>query len=212
MIHRYNIIAVLAALVLAVMAGPQSFGKLAMLAGYPEAALHLLSEPATRGVALYQLGRYSAADEQFAKAGRAATYDRAATLALTGQYDLSVAYYNAVLFAKPDDVQARLNRDLVESFTDPVTAQTAAYGRIAAVLNEAGLPASVDEADSNLAFQLPSQRSVRKPIDARSVVAGEDWLNRLANEPGEYLKKRLAAERQRRTESGQSRAAGDSEW
>ena len=72
------------------------------------------------------------ADADFARAGRSQTYNRALSLAATGDYPLAVAYFDAVLFANPADSQARDNRAVVDALVEGVVGQANAAGRIAA--------------------------------------------------------------------------------
>ena len=93
-----------------VLAGPAALGALALRAGWDRVALILLDDPGARGVAHYRLGDHDLADADFARAGRSQTYNRALSLAATGDYPLAVAYFDAVLFANPADEQARASR------------------------------------------------------------------------------------------------------
>ncbi|SON54573.1 hypothetical protein HDIA_1032 [Hartmannibacter diazotrophicus] len=192
---------VVAALAAGIVAGPNAWGKLALLAGQPALAAHLIEDEAARGVALYKAGDHKAADAAFEKVGRVATYDRAISLAATGQYELSVAYFDAVLFANPHDDDARRNREIVAKLVDPVVGSgLGAHG---------GVPAKVmgvatgDPNDPVVKGTLTDQRHVYKPLNARGIAASEGWLTGLVDAPGEYLKKRLAAEYDRRKELGQ---------
>lgn len=100
------LLAALAA-VCAIAAGPSTFARLAFMAGSPRLALPFIDDEAARAAALYDLGRYGEADDAFRAIGRSVTYNRANTLAATGDYELSVAYYDAVLFADRFDEGAR---------------------------------------------------------------------------------------------------------
>jgi Ca-activated chloride channel family protein len=179
-------------------AGPQSLGKIALLLGQPSVAADLLEEPGARGVALYRAGRYEEADAAFEEAGRSVTYNRGLSLAATGNYKLSVAYFNAVLFARPEDKEAEENRDAVGALLTPIIGDGRGTGRIAALAarrkkhpEDAVLPA------------LANQYKVRRKTRARSTIASNEWLETLSDEPGEYLKKRLEAEYDRRKGLGQ---------
>ncbi|WP_205032181.1 hypothetical protein [Hwanghaeella grinnelliae] len=179
-------------------AGPHSLGKIALLLGQPSVAAELLEEPGAKGVALYRAGRYAEADAAFEEAGRSVTYNRGLSLAATGKYKLSVAYFNAVLFARPEDKQAEENRDAVGALLVPIIGDGRGTGRIAALAarrkqhpEDAVLPG------------LANQYKVRRKTRARSTIASEEWLETLSDEPGEYLKKRLEAEYDRRKGLGQ---------
>lgn len=200
------------ALVSAAVAGPGTFAKLALMAGYPNLALPYIQCDAARGAALYQLGRYAEADALFASIGRAATYNRANTLAATGQYKLAVAYYDAVLFADRWDADARRNRDLVSPFVARTVGEAAGHGRIAVILEEAGVEAKAFDLEDPHAPIAPAPDRLRKPIDARTVAANRAWLETLGDAPGEYLSARLAAEYERRRAMGVPQPEEPSPW
>ncbi|WP_237153438.1 hypothetical protein [Oryzibacter oryziterrae] len=199
---RRLLVPVLALLAVAfgVAAGPDAWGKLALLAGQPALAARLLSDPAARGVALYHAGDYTSADSAFTAAGRVATYDRALTLAKIGKYDLSLAYFDAVLFANPRDDDARINRDIVAKFVNVVVGETnGAHGGIPTKVMGV---ASGDQNDPVVPGTLTDQRHVYKPLKARGIEASVGWMTGLTDSPGEYLKKLLAVEYKRRQDNG----------
>lgn len=198
-------------------AGQDAWAKLFWWAGAPQLALPLLKDEATRAAALYELGRYHEADEAFARVGRSATYDRALSLAMTGQYELSVAYFDAVLFSNQYDKGARHNRAVVDSLVVPVVGEAMGHGRIEVTLKEAGL--NVVEFDPNAPEQaviardaLDGVRRLDRAVDNRTVSAGEDWLETLADAPGAYLAGRLTAEMERRIDTGVAHKVEPSEW
>lgn len=203
MMRRRAVPALLAlAAICAALAGPAAFGKLAHALGFPGVALMLVEEPAARGAALYALGRYQEADAVFEAIGRSVTYNRANTLAATGRYALSVDYYDAVLFADRYDAAARHNREVVAALVDPVIGEAAGRGRIAALLRADGIAAGALDAQDPHAPIGPGERSLRKPVEARTVAADRAWLDTLADAPGEFLRQRLAAEHERRLTAG----------
>ena len=182
-----------AAVLLALIAGPQAWAKLALLAGQPALAIHLLKAPAPLGVALYRAGDYTAADAAFAAAGNNATYDRGNSLAATGRYELAVAYYDAVLFADPDDEDARHNRDVVSRLLPPLPpSANPTPGRIAKPLTIAKKVAIRD------------QQHVYKPATAQALEADRRWLADLPDAPGTYLKALLAVDYARRFAEGKA--------
>lgn len=195
----------------AVAAGPGTFAKLAYMLGFPGLALHWIENQAARGAALYVLGRYAEADEVFATVGRTATYDRANSLAATGRYELSVAYYDAVLFADRWDADARYNREIVDALVEPVIGEAMGHGRIEMILQQAGAdPRPFDPANPHAAI-VPVD-TIRKRPDAKTVAASREWLDTLADAPGEYLRKRLAAEYDRRRAEGAPEPREPSPW
>lgn len=187
---------VVAALACLAVGGQPALGKLALLAGRYELAARWLPGPGARGVALYHLGRYQAADAAFREAGRSATYNRGLSLAVTGDYPLAVAYFDAVLFATPQDHQARDNRQRVAALIEQSAAATDAPGRIAALV------AGAEAAHAQAHPPNPNVSTLQQKAQRRGLVATDAWLDTLADAPGEYLQKRLRAEYQRRAEQG----------
>ncbi|MBC7142220.1 MAG: hypothetical protein H5U18_08700 [Rhodobacteraceae bacterium] len=155
------------------------------------------------GLELHDLRHFSESDDlrdldaAFAEIGRGATYNRAATLAMTGDHALSVAYYDAVLFADRWDAEARRNRDIVAALVEPVVGEAMGHGRIERLLVEAGASVAGFDADD------PT---------APTVVAVAGWPGTLADAPGEYLAKRRAAEYDRRVEEGLALPPEPSPW
>lgn len=187
----------LAAAACLALAGPTPIAKLALLAGRPGLAARLAEDPGVRGVALYRAGRYAEADAAFTAAGRDATYNRGLSLAVTGDLALAVAYFDAVLFAAPEDRAVRQDRAVVAALVPPVVGAGDGIGRIAAIAAAAAPPLS--RADLNWGL---TGRPARKPLTAQSVAASDGWLETLSDSPGEYLRKRLRAEHDRRAEQG----------
>ncbi|WP_102957726.1 hypothetical protein [Mangrovicella endophytica] len=202
-----------AAVVAALLAGPAAFGKLALFAGLPDMAARLIDDPAARGVALYRTGRYTEADAAFATTGRSATYNRALTLAALGDYPLAVDYFDAVLFADPRDADARFNRDLVARLVEPVIGEANTIDGIPAVAAGPNPDAKASErAELDTSKTLAEQRSVLPPRVGRQVVASPAWLATLTDEPALYLKKRIAAEHERRKALGLLHPPEDTAW
>ncbi len=183
--RRLAVLAV--ALTALAVAGPQALGKLALEAGMPGLAAHLIRTPDVRGAALYRSGDYPAADAAFAASGRDSTYNRGLSLAATGNYALSRAYFDAVLFANPADSQARDNRNVVAALVPPVIGEGNESGRIATRVTAP--PVATFAAES-------------RPLDGGRRVADDAWLATLPDDPGEFLRLRLADEHQRRLSLG----------
>ncbi|MBJ2153068.1 hypothetical protein [Paracoccus sp. IB05] len=181
----------LSGLLALVLAGKAPLAKLLILAGLPAFAAPLLEDPAIRGVALYQAGEYQAADDAFRVAGRVSTYNRGLSLAMTGDLPLSLAYFDAVLFANPADSIARENRNAVNALVPPHLGEANAAGRIAAkvIASPTGVP--FDEI-----------KRLGKPLDAGGRVADGTWLESIQDDPGEFLRLRLEAEHLRRLSMG----------
>ncbi len=175
-------------------AGPTALGRLALMAGLPGLAAPLLADPAVKGVALYRAGDYAAADAAFAAAGRSATFNRGVSLAATGNYPLARAYFDAVLFAAAGDSEARDNRNLVDALIPPVIGQGNEAGRISVtpIATPGGMPTNADT-------HVHGRR-----LDAGGLVADLAWLAGISDDPGEFLRLRLADEHRRRLSLGQT--------
>jgi len=175
-------------------AGPASLGRLALMAGLPGLAAPLIADPAVKGVALYEAGRYPEADDAFRTAGRGSTYNRGLSLAATGDYPLSRAYFDAVLFAAPGDSEARENRNLVAALIPPVIGEGNESGRISvkAIAVAGGPPTETDP------------RRLGRRLDAGGLVADAAWLATIPDDPGVFLRLRLADEHRRRLSLGQT--------
>lgn len=197
----------LAALAALAVAGPEALGRLALHAGLDRAAAALLDDPAARGVALYRLGDYTAADADFARAGRSQTYNRGLSLAAVGDYPLSVAYFDAMLFVNPADEQARANRDLVAAMVPPKRGITTAPGRIkgAGGLDPGDVPISDLLANA-------SGPEWERRLDAKGLAATDQWLDTITDDPGEFLKLRIRAEFDRRAGLGLIRPEEGDPW
>lgn len=176
------------------LAGPTALGRLALMAGLPGLAAPLIADPAVRGVALYRAGHYAAADDAFREAGRGSTFNRGVSLAATGNYPLSRAYFDAVLFAAPGDSEARENRNLVAALVPPVFGEGNEAGRISAkaIATEGGVPTEADP------------RRLGRRLEAGGLVADMGWLATIPDDPGEFLRLRLADEHRRRLSLGQT--------
>jgi len=173
------------------LAGREGIGKLALAAGLPGPAARLIEDPAIRGVALYRAGDHAAADLAFRAAGRSATYNRGLSLAATGNYPLSRAYFDAVLFANPADSEARDNRAVVDALIPPVMGEGNEAGRIAVT------PVTPPDGPPVEKFNV-----LGRPLDAGRRVADAAWLEALPDDPGEFLRLRLADEHLRRLSIG----------
>lgn len=188
------------------LAGPQALGRLALVAGFPSVAARLLSDSVERGVALFRTGDYAGADAAFADAGRTQTYNRGLSLAGLGDYSLSVAYFDALLFANPADAEARANRDRVAALIDPIRGDSIVPGRI---LGAGGGAEGAQTVTVSAGVQDPEWR---RPIEARGIVASDEWLSTLSDDPGEFLKLRLKSEHDRRAVLGLIRPVEAEPW
>lgn len=198
---RLIVALLLAGIAALALAGRTPLARLAFLLDMPRIAAQLGDDPAVRGVALYLSGDYQGADDAFRKAGRGTTYNRGLSLAATGQYALSVAYFDAVLFATPSDSHARDNRNIVNAVLPPQIGEANQAGRIAAkaIATPGGSP--VDEV-----------KRLGRPLDVGRRVADMDWLATLPDDPAEFLRLRLAEEYLRRISMGLTPAEEVDPW
>lgn len=173
------------------LAGVQPLTKLALLVGLPGLAAGFPGDPALRGVALYLAGDHAGADAAFQTAGRGSTYNRGLSLAATGDLPLARAYFDAVLFANPADSEARDNRNLVNALIPPHQGAGNAAGRIAATAIAAIGGSPVSEV-----------KRLGRPLEEGRRVADAEWLVTLPDDPGEFLRLRLAEEHRRRLSLG----------
>ena len=210
----WTAIVLIAALASILSGGATPLAKMAYLLGAYESVLRLSDDQAVRGAALYQLGRFKEADAAFAAIGRTGTYNRAASLAATGRYELSIAYYDAVLFADRHDGDARFNRAVVSEFVhhEPVFAEPDGRGGIDAILDDIDNDEPAVDPNDALAVHKKLYSRPRKPVEARSLAASQEWLATLADAPGEFLRKRLAAEHERRKSEGLLHLEEPSPW
>lgn len=206
------------ALVAAVAAGPRAWARLLWCAGAPALALPLIREDFARGAALYAIGRYDEADAVFERVGRSTTYNRGLTLATTGRYELSLAYFDAVLFADRYDADAQRNREIVATLVEPVVGEATGHGRIRAILTEKGLQTEAFDPERPdlelMSIQRDAaRRSIKRPVTSeRTLSADGGWLDTLSDAPGVFLKARLEAEMTRRKETGSAHREEASRW
>jgi Ca-activated chloride channel family protein len=194
--------------------GSSTLGRLSLAFGQPWLAAHLLDDPYWKGVALYRQGRFEEAAEIFRGVGKPGFYNRANALARLGRYSEAVAYYDAVLFYAPNDDDARTNRALVDALVEKAEIQTSVQGSI---LPEGA--AKEMEADGRTQGGLSDafvaeaeQEKVRHVFSGQAIIASREWLATLTDEPGRYLKRRIAAEHERRLKLGIGMSAESDRW
>ncbi len=198
MIRAGLLVAGLAALLIG---GSGPLSKAAFMLHLPRLAARLATDPAVRGVALYQAGDWRGADDAFRAAGRGSTYNRGLSLAATGDYALSRAYFDAVLFANPSDSQARENRNVVAALAPRTLGEGNASGRIAATAIATPGGASVEEI-----------KRIGRPLEEGRRVADADWLASLPDDPAAFLRLRLAEEHSRRVAMGLTASEEGDPW
>lgn len=198
------------------LGGPGPFGRLLVDIGLPSPALALLPDPADRGVALHRAGRHAEAAEAFGHASQ--PYNRGVAEAWAGNHAAALAAWDAALLDRPNDRAAAANSTLVRAyfagtgFDDfvPMRPRDRDGPTLAAEIGQGtGRAASSgDEATgSTTGFQMPEVagsglREVPRIFDAQYLKASERWLDTLPDEPGLYLRARLAAEQARREALG----------
>lgn len=183
------------------LSGAQSWGKIALLVGAPGLAARWTEDPAVRGVMLYNAGDFAGADDAFRAAGRTSTYNRGLSLAATGNYPLSRAYFDAVLFANPADSEARENRNVVNALIPPHRGEGNGAGRIATAIIATPGGSPVAEV-----------RRLGRPLDVGQRVADAAWLATLPDDPGEFLRLRLRDEYGRRLSLGLTPPESGDPW
>ena len=92
------------------VAGPAALGRLALMAGLPSLAAPLIADPAVRGVALYEAGKYAAADDAF-REGRAwlRPSNRGLSLVSTGALSAVAGLLRRGAFSRPRATARRAN-------------------------------------------------------------------------------------------------------
>jgi Ca-activated chloride channel family protein len=201
MIRMLGALALAAASAAAAIAldGPDPLGRLALRAGMPELAAPLLRDPLWKGIALYRAGAYDAAVAELRRAGPSGYFDRGNALARAGRFPEAVEVYDAALYDEPLDADARANRALVLALIDVVGEAQAAPGRSepdGGFVEPAGL--IVGEAPDTEAYK----SNTRRRFEDQYMAATPQWLATLPDEPGQFLRLRLAEESRRRFESG----------
>ena len=88
-------------------------GRLLITVGLPDAASGILTDPAWRGPALYEAGRYAEAIPIFRAQGKRGTYNLGNALARSGDLKGALDAYDEALAYNPRDADAQANRSLV---------------------------------------------------------------------------------------------------
>lgn len=213
-----SLLVLLAAASALLIGGTAPFGRLALSLGLNRTAVALFDDPLWRGVALYKAEAFEEAAEAFRQAGPRASFNRGNALAFAGRFDEAAAAYDAVIFRNPDDQEAHANRALIAPFTSQVVGEGRAGGRTeaAAGADEQAQSGLGSAATPSLRHEdiVAMMRKLYRGTDftGQSVIASRQWLATLPDEPGRYLKLRLAAERERRIAQGRAVAAGADPW
>ncbi len=191
-------------------------GRVMLEAGWPRTAASLLSDPSERGAAFYRAGDYIAAQQAFADADE--PYNGGLAAAQAGEYATALVAWERVLSLNPDDHEALANHKLITSLlagiefqaTDPPeeTDRSGEATEAAPGQGKARAASTGDDANSQkTGFWMPEitgegLRRVPQIFDAQFIAANERWLATLQDQPGLYLRARLAAEQKAREASG----------
>lgn len=207
------------ALVLATIIGTQGSsptGRVLLEIGLPSAAASLLADPAERGAALFRAGDYASAEQAFAEAGD--SYNQGLAAALAERYSAALVAWERRLVERPGDHQARANHKLITSLLSGTEFQATAAPmdkdrsgdgvEAAPGQGKARAASTGDDANSQkTGFWMPEitgegLRRVPQIFDAQFIAANERWLATLQDQPGLYLRARLAAEQKAREAAG----------
>lgn len=215
-------VAAVAALVGAtLMDGKAAFGRLALRFGLPEVALPMLREDEWSGVAAYRAGDFDAAAAFFAKAGEPGAFNRGNAHAMAGSYAAALVAYDAAIILNPEDSAARINSDIVTELyagtkLEGVPLRFERKERegetVAAPVAQGGARAQGqgdDATNTGTSFDMPAilssgVRRVPKIFDDKYIAANDRWLSSMQDEPGVYLRARLAEEKKQRDAAGVS--------
>ncbi|WP_282607005.1 tetratricopeptide repeat protein [Pelagibius sp. Alg239-R121] len=193
--------------------GMAPFGRLALSLGYPAFAAPLLDDPFWKGVALYRQGRYEEAVTALRAAGPSGYYDRGNALVHAGRFNEAIEVYDAHIYRMPHDDDAHVNRALIVDLVGVIGDGSTTDGRVTDAL-VAG-EESEEEAEKTDAMSEAWNRwrdNGRRTFVDQAVIASRQWLATLTDEPGLYLKLRLAAEHKRRFERGIAVAPESDTW
>lgn len=207
------VIAILAMALVA--AGRDGAARLALRFHAPSLTLALTKDDETRGLAQYRLNQFTEAAESLRLAGSKATFNRGNALARAGQYEQAIGAYDAVLARDPSHQAARANRAIVIKLIAGATEQGGGSRPQGIDQGEPSKTRNKNESMTMLEAEAAVRdraSQVRRPFDAKALIANEQWLATLADEPGRYLKLRIAAEYRRRLEAGTAPPPGDDAW
>lgn len=117
---------------LALVSQPRTgLGRVLMGIGLSNAAVAVLEDPAWRGPALYQAGRFEEAAALFRAGGRRNAYNLGNALAKAGDLRGAVEAYDAALQYNPRDADAQANRSLIARLIEDNTIDRGKGGGIA---------------------------------------------------------------------------------
>ena len=176
-----------------------SAGRLLMAVGLPNIAAAILTDPAWRGPALFEAGRYAEAIMTFKAQGRRGAYNLGNALARSGDLAGALDAYDEALAYNPRDADAQANRSLIakllEEETDPgkgggIANATAQYG------SRFGTTQNQDKSDDI------------KATSSGEGLAGNKEAGSTESLPGNSAVARRGRSQQQSVESGKGQARG----
>ncbi len=206
-----------------------AFGRLALRFGMPEAARSLLTEGPWSGVAAYRAGDFDAAATVFTELGEPGAFNRGNAYALAGSYAAALVAYDAAMVFDPNDRAALFNAGIITELyagtkLEGVPLRFEAKKRTGETINapdgqgNARAQGQGDEAtNAGTSFDMPTLlnsglRRVPKIFDDKYIAANERWLRSMQDEPGVYLRARLAEEKKQRDAAGLSPSEESDGW
>ncbi|MEM7744768.1 MAG: hypothetical protein AAF409_13760 [Pseudomonadota bacterium] len=198
--------------------GKEVLARLALSLGLPETAAAVSQDAGIRGISAYRLGEFAAAATAFETAGDRFNAGLAHTRA--GNYAAALVVWEQALAADPGDREARANHRLVTALISGTELDVAARpaqrdrdGPTAEAPEGQGKGRAIGQGDSatnaKTGFWMPEVtseglRRVPHIFDAQYMAADPLWLDTLEDQPGLYLRARLAAEQKQRETSGRA--------
>lgn len=192
--------------------GLAPFGRLALSFGYPSLAAPLLEDPHWKGIALYRQGRYAEAVTALRAAGPRGYYERGNALAQAGRFTEAIEVYDAHIYRVPNDDDAHFNRSLIVDLAGVVGEGRLAVDGMTKGLVTGGQTEEAEKLDAMTEAWNRWRQSGRRTFADQAVIASRQWLTTLPDEPGRYLKLRLAAEHKRRFDARIGMAPAADPW
>ena len=196
-------------------AGCDGLAQLALRTGLPRLTLALTDDPHLSGLAHYRLGNFATAVELLRLPGASATYNRGDALARAGLYRDAMAAFDAVIARNPGDMDALANRAVILPLLSSETESDGGSRAQGVDPGEQGQARNKNKSMTVLeAEEAWRQRAIKvnRPQESKALIANEQWLETMADEPGRYLKLRIAAEYLRRRAAGLAPPPADDPW
>lgn len=200
------------------LGGSGGLARVALELRLPSVAVWFAPDPALRGAAHYRAESYRQAAAAFAAAGD--DYNHGLAAALDGDYATALVAWERILAVDPGDREALANHTLVTSllagteFAPVAPPKDRDREGPASLANpgqgKARAAGEGDEATNpRTGFWMPEMtseglRRVPHLFDAQYMAANERWLLTLEDQPGAYLRARLALELKARVRAGKA--------